>query len=366
MSEHLRNSLKDLRQRFPNQHLEDVYLRHRSEYYKRLPESLPELCKIVFGRRYLLPHNRQTDYHSATACDYMLLDNLLRYLQGFEVMQDHVAGHCLANFVQSLHYNKPTFYLEREFGEPLLRTPLPLDYVTSDINWRWPSFRVYLPKGLLTLTRDGKTDHAMFLDICYFSNGEPVEIPKRLYPEINATFGPTRFPMLLRVSPFDGMSISCFFDFEGSDGAVAFACTTGLGQETIRDIITESRTNMTHTEPLDDIDHEYNNRMFRLAVNLLLRLSTIPDECPSNQPEPVIRKPRMEGKHMVPGLYPAKFIGSTLIRHTPPAPHKPGEPTGRHLEPHWRAGHWKRQVHGPRNTLRKLIWIGIYHVGDES
>jgi hypothetical protein len=32
-------------------------------------------------------------------------------------------------------------------------------------------------------------------------------------------------------------------------------------------------------------------------------------------------------------------------------------PTGRHMPVHWRAGHTRRQHHGPRNSLEKLVYI---------
>lgn len=34
-----------------------------------------------------------------------------------------------------------------------------------------------------------------------------------------------------------------------------------------------------------------------------------------------------------------------------------GEPTGHHVRPHWRKGHWRMQAHGPQLTLRKRLFI---------
>jgi hypothetical protein len=35
-----------------------------------------------------------------------------------------------------------------------------------------------------------------------------------------------------------------------------------------------------------------------------------------------------------------------------------------HLRPHWRKGHLKSQPHGPKLSLRKIIWIQPYCTGN--
>jgi hypothetical protein len=40
-----------------------------------------------------------------------------------------------------------------------------------------------------------------------------------------------------------------------------------------------------------------------------------------------------------------------------------GGDVDRHQRPHWRKGHLKSQPHGPKLSLRKIIWIQPYCTG---
>lgn len=356
------SALYTLRQYIPQgKTLESFFLEKRKEKYKNLDKELPDLYKAIFGKKYVLPQNRQADYHSAEACDYLTLDNFFGFFHGLIPRDDHVAGHAMSNVIESLNYGKPTFYLTKEQGFPLLKTPLPMDYVSGDINWKFPSFRIYLPKGLLELKRDGQKSHVMFLDICKFEKDYWVSFPKELSLDLIKAFGPRpSYTMPLRRASFDGMCVSMILDFDGPESAVGYAQSTGLNTETIREVIACARTPMEHSERLDEFDEDLNSRATKLALNILLFMSMVPKEPP--KPEIVLRKPRLEGRHFVSGLYPAKFVGPPLFRPSIP---RVGEPTreGKTPIPHWKSGHWIRQAHGPKSQLRKLIWVGMYHTG---
>ena len=102
-------------------------------------------------------------------------------------------------------------------------------------------------------------------------------------------------------------------------------------------------------------------RLDQIVLNILLYLSHAPVEYESKE----LRKPKRDGKRMIPGLYAARFIGDLQIR-SKPIPREPTDPTGRHLPGHWRSGHWKRQAHGVGRSQRKLIWILPYKTMGES
>jgi hypothetical protein len=73
-----------------------------------------------------------------------------------------------------------------------------------------------------------------------------------------------------------------------------------------------------------------------------------------------LRKPKVEGKRFISGLYPARFVGDLQLR-SKPRPREEAEPTGRHLP-----GHWRRQAHGPGWAKHKLIWILPYRTTGET
>ena len=57
--------------------------------------------------------------------------------------------------------------------------------------------------------------------------------------------------------------------------------------------------------PIDQEDRRLMLRVDRVVINVLLYLSHLPFQYET----PELRKPRFEGKRMIPGLYPARFIG---------------------------------------------------------
>lgn len=363
MNKDIRDSMQKLRKKFPQaRSLAEAYLMFRKDSYRNLSKDYPVMWQYMLGKRYLLPNYRQADYANQEACEYLRMDQFFGYLEGNMDLKDHVSAHCINAYIKAMHYNRPTFFLERELGEPLIRTKLPLDFYTSDINWRWPAFRVYLPKNLLTITKDGETSGAMFLDICYVGKHDLFDLPKPIALELYTNYGQPigKIPMLQ--SDFEGMSISTILDFDSSESAIAYVASAKLEQQTMRDIIKDSHEKLDSPVESDETDVEFQKKALVLAINILLFLSSVPIEYETN--ETPIRKAKLEGKRMLTGLFPAKFIGQQQLRKASKPSHIASVPTGQTLAPHWRAGHWKRQPFGPKNQDRKLIWISIYHTGD--
>jgi hypothetical protein len=356
-------SMRDLVKRYPGKTVAEAYIASRKDYYAGLPKHFPALSKAVLSKKYLLPNYRQTDYAKQEACDYLLLDSFFGYLAEKVQVTDHVSVHCMNNFVNALHYDRPTFYLERELGEPLLKAKLPLDYYSSDINWRYPTFRVYLPHNLVTITRDGAASGVMFLDITYLRKGKGLTLPRDIEAEIKKHHFEGYVPLL--DSEFEGLSVSWVLDFDSPLSVIAYAISAGLEESKIRDLIKDAHGRLSTPFESDELDTDFSNKVLFLALNILLFLSSIPIEYDS---QTALRKPRTEGTRLIPGLYPAKFIGQSQLRASSKQPtHVAAHlPTGKHLAAHWRAGHWKRQPFGPKHSDRKLVFILTYHVGDNE
>jgi hypothetical protein len=96
-------------------------------------------------------------------------------------------------------------------------------------------------------------------------------------------------------------------------------------------------------------------------LNILLYLSSIPAEYAPD--EKAIRPIRKEGDRLIPGLYPAKFVGRSQLRPGQKGHKAVIHHTGIELPPHWRAGHHRWQRYGVGNKELKLIWINTYHTG---
>jgi hypothetical protein len=98
---------------------------------------------------------------------------------------DDVGKCALANTWASLHYGRPTLFLERELGEALLRTDLLDDLSTGDIRWRWPALRIVVPKELISIVRGGEARSITHFDVCQIDPQEPIWLPDDVATEID-------------------------------------------------------------------------------------------------------------------------------------------------------------------------------------
>jgi len=87
------------------------------------------------------------------------------------------------------------------------------------------------------------------------------------------------------------------------------------------------------------------------------------------EPEHIESKAHIEGKHLIPALIRARFVGASRIRgirHR--ASVSESAETSRavalhHQQEHWRSGYWRQQPCGPGRTDRQLRWIDTYRAG---
>jgi hypothetical protein len=372
IAETLRNTIAEARKEFLDKTIEEArqgdgkiskeYLRISETSYRKWQKKMPELWKALMIRRYILPQYRQSDYFHQETCDYLMLDFLMEFTQGRLYRgPDEVLNTQYVSLVRAIEYGRPTFYLEKEFAPVLMKSPLPDDYDIGDIKWRFPSFRVYLPKGFLTIKRKGEDCSMMYLDIVKVDKDYDYQLSNTMKKEIRNLWGDFRLPPFRNI--YNGMGVSGNLDFDCPESSLAYAGTTPIDATTVAKVfsITSGHPLIT-TMKSDELDNEFTNRMIAVALKILMFLSSfeiVPDPI-----EDTIRKPKMEGDRQITGLYRAKFVGQSALKLTESGARASGiMGTGRIVAPHWVSGHWQRICHGPKHSLRKLVWIGIYHTG---
>jgi hypothetical protein len=345
----------------------------------------PHFDRLFYGKRYIVPQYRQADYYDQMLANRMAASSLLVPCQIDQDQGiDDVANAALCNVLQAMRHGRPQLWLERELAEPFMRTQLPDDMEAADIHWRWAGFRVHLPKGILRLAgKDGWPDHdLMFIDICSIPIQSYLSIPEPYASEICALGKEYGWPepelaRHLKTTAYKQSALMIAGNLDGgTDQHISYEAlkrgdlmtyavvkpwdeAVRLGQ--IRRI-TNADGDLSSPYEVTETDHAFCEKMLHLALNILLWLGSTPLEYPS---ETVLRKPRLEGKHHVPGLYAARFVGASQLRPTPNA-HVASQATGRHLSAHWRAGHWKRQAFGPKHTQRKYIWLRPYQTHGQT
>jgi hypothetical protein len=108
--------------------------------------------------------------------------------------------------------------------------------------------------------------------------------------------------------------------------------------------------------------------MLKLIVNSLAYLTAYPKDVettwPRNTPAHLLKdlsrtenrneQRRIQSKLAALGFTPVHICGRKLAAELDRQAAASGD---RHPAAHWRRGHWRRQPHGPQNTLRKLVWL---------
>ena len=323
---------------------------------KEVERKCPLAARAMLARKFSLPKYRAPDYYPQDDINRMsLMMLMLPSLPDFQT--DDVVQSQLLNLFQALHCDRPTLFLERELGVILIKTEIPGFVETSDIHFPFPSIRVMLPRCLLGI--EPQERWAMFLDIGTLKKDTDVGCPKDIAKELDVYGRGAR--LLSRMTftyPDDAIAISTQLD---RGIASSYAVTKPLKGtlEQFQRIGGKLRTNY----PNDAYDDRLLADMQRLALNILLVLSSVPFEY---TPDVIERREHKEGKRVIPALVRAKWVGDALVRARKEGHIKGEAAVGYHVTAHWRAAHWVRQPYGPKRSLRRLIWLLPIHVGGKA
>lgn len=341
-------------------------------FQKECPISYDRIC----GRKYHVPNYRQGDYYNQDLINHLWISQLIAYGSGLYGFKDEVSNTAYASFSQLIAHYKPTYFLEKELGDAFVRTKLPLDMIVDDIEWKHEAMRIMLPKGCLTIEREGQPRNMLYLDIARVSSMQELMVPVELRLELNAfvkkfvpyearaAVGPHPFSELCGSYTYDGYIIVGHLDYhEISEMAyVVYAVIKPWGEISLKDLF-DITDKLQSGFGRDNVDDRFLLQMEQLGLTILLYMGATPIEYESE----ILRKKQIIGKRQIPELAAAKFVGSSQVRaRTAPAAVSLThfKPTGRTLPPHAVAGHWKRVVYGPKGSLRKLAFIHPYLTGN--
>jgi hypothetical protein len=332
----------------------------------------PLSAKIFLGHKYLLPNYRAPDYFNQDFLNQSsLLHMILATAPGAEEKIDEVSRGVIFNIMSAVKCGRPTMFLEKELGEILLDSRLPDDIKTTDIKRQFPSFRIMLPRKLLTIDRNGETDSLMFIDIGFLEEGEEATCPKDIAHELDMNsirrWGPYEERMRLSSLSYYYKEAALIITGTISHGwdadlPTCYGISVPWRSERLREILTY-RGDLNTPWPTDDLDKVFMRKMENLVLNILLLLSIVPV---AYEPEHIERKARLEGKRMIPALLRARWVGDHLVKARQDGRVR-GEVVGsRHNTPHWVRPHWRRQRFGLKLGQARLIWLLPYHRGDNE
>jgi hypothetical protein len=331
----------------------------------------PFTCRTIFGRRYLLPNKRQSDYCNQDILDRHLKTMLVSWAVHEVDRKNEAEVTEMGVLIHGIRYNRPTLYLERELGEALQRTDLPEYLSTEDVRWPWSGSRVVLPKGLCrSIGPDGDPTSLHCIDVALSQPGEEVQLSGKMLGEIVLGLEKCGYQVYreqiamkwahpdVAISAGSGLTD---FQIDGFEPDTISWAAPWVNQK-LREAVKSKRV-MTGGKTDEPVPTDLLERARHLLFNVLIFLS----QEPVDPNETYLRKPRMEGKHFKPGLVRARFVGECQpkSRKAVGARKTKGDATGTHAA-HWVRGHWTRIAHGRGRTLRRLTWIQPYHTGDQE
>jgi hypothetical protein len=107
-----------------------------------------------------------------------------------------------------------------------------------------------------------------------------------------------------------------------------------------------------------EVDADFADRLWLIGLTLVLIIASGEGLVEQGRRLKVLKgkKPSDGSKE----FWSPNFLGRVYRSVTEATESEDGES---HLVPHWRKGHVKSQPHGPRHSLRKIIWIQPYRAG---
>lgn len=325
--------------------------------------NCPKTWKAISEKRYLLPVKRQADYPSQISLIETWQGCLASVLKGVISQSNHLRPEHFANQALILQ-GRPTYFLERELGEIMIKTPLPpAEYLKNEVKWKFPHLRVILPLNLLSAGPQGEVIHVTFLDIFRYSPNQVLKFPAEIAHELDRSRYASSFTLPsvkeheVRFPPNEGVMVASSPDAPEDPRRQSIHFANGVDWDHLHtEELNQASTDQT-SPPKDIIVAKAEH----LAFNILWFLSTVPAEIVDN--EETVRKPKTEGERFISGLYHARFIGQiqkswSKTQPKTPTTSKPGSYTP-HIG-HWVAGHNTQQTHGPQHSLRKTQWISTY------
>jgi hypothetical protein len=234
------------------------------------------------------------------------------------------------------HYGVPIYYIAPGLVEAALRTDLSPELRLTDIHWPFPALLLMLPRGSLRHPVEGDVP---FIGLC--------RVPD---PNLPATADYQ--PAITSVTLMPEAPTMPFYHSTQNITGLTFAGSQGM-------YLDGSFQSPDEAHCTDDV--ELARKIWNLGLALISIMTARPEYIEHGR-QLKLAKARHPGELRREWWSPT-YVGR-VFTHSQARP--PGNSDGTFHGPHrahWVCGHVKSQVHGPRHSLRKIVWIQPYRTG---
>ena len=230
----------------------------------------------------------------------------------------------------------PVYFVAEPFARAVAATQLPDDFTLADLHWPMPGFVVGFPLPFMREYCGLVSSYVLCADLPA-GDHEPPPGLRHVLPTTSVPKAKAAFQFFDWSQEFDRME-------------------TYIGAYHIHDKVNEAVSNYAYLDytGLDATGVKRAEQRLNLLVNLMFKLlmvlNTNRDLIESGS---CTRPARMKHGRQRNALWSPTFIGRQYrVQREAPAGTHAGP-----SHPFWRRGHLRNQPHGPRSSLRKLIWV---------
>ena len=240
-----------------------------------------------------------------------------------------------------LEYEIPTFYVSKELLAAAARTDLPAELLLDAVPFPFPALVFMLPKGTIRHPIEGDCSYIV---VSRTEKGQVTSLPLK---DIRVSCA----------APENAVTTSTYLPAENRAYYKSISVVPG---ETLKAAF-ERASKIPLELPDEDspeVEADFIERLWRLGLTLVLIMASGEKLVETGRRLKIV-KPKNRSSSSTEYWSP-NYLGRVYRSQS-----QDGEAES-HLRPHWRKGHLKSQPYGPKQSLRKFIWLQPYHTGQSG
>jgi hypothetical protein len=254
---------------------------------------------------------------------------------------DPTFGTVEAQMGHLLEYEVPTFYVSKELLAAAARTDLPAELLLDAVPFPFPALVFMLPKGTIRHPIEGDCPYVV---VSRTEKGHVTSLPLK---DIRVS----------SVAPGTAVTTSTYLPEENRAYYKSISVVPG---ETLKAAF-ERASKIPLELPDEDspeVEADFIERLWRLGLTLVLIMASGEKLVETGRRLKIVKPKNRSSPSME--YWSPNYLGRVYRSLSQ------DDEAESHLRPHWRKGHLKSQPYGPKQSLRKIIWLQPYRTGQSG
>lgn len=300
----------------------------------KLKELDPKGWKLAYPRFYDIPNGYASPKIPSALMFGSCITVRMARASDIEVSEGTVISAAVMSGLA--RYRVPLYFVSRDLLEAILLSDLPKNIAWPEIDMPMAAAVFMLPLGVVKHPIEGNIPFIAYLKSV---KGVPQPDPFHYFKDLvadNTSFSTVAAATEMPNSPIYHTCIR-------EDAQIH-------SHEAIHEYLHGMQPDYTGWGSLkmDEADRLFNEEMTAIVFRLIMAMHAKPE---------LVSTGSFTGKRLSKGEGPEIWTPNFIGRNYRCKREGPSDGGGWHVRMHWRRGHMRQQPYGPRNTLRKTIWI---------